>query len=383
MSNTTPLITPPAPPETPPPAPIIAKSGKRFRFFNASGFYGYVPVVEPDVPEMDPFMSWRGARISMDVWQQVLAFFEWSPKDEVQVRLFYNPDTARWAAWAFPQKPNGMTTSEDDSHPDYAVQRAQFRNPWILLGTIHHHCSANAFQSSVDTQNERNQDGVHITVGKIGSGEYDIHGRIILRSTQYEILWNQWFPVPAEARRWPWKLQKTVLDYFLKSPPPPGTPFPEQWKTNCVKPVAAPASTRSWQGGGSSGGSSGDETVVTDLAGQFSKNELAFMEAAAKTCKENGDIIHTRLDYLLNEETAAATARAHTAQESKLLKEVWDAANRLGVGTARVHELVDKWNFQVVIDELESRAAEALIVEANNKRSDALALASQSSDYVG
>lgn len=330
--------------------PIIAHQGKRFKLFQSHGFLGYVPMNEPDIPDKEPFLQWRGPKFTWEMWSQMLAFFEWSyqeHKSEVQVRLYLNSEAGRWAVWAYPQTPNGMTTTERGDSPDYATQRAQFPDPWQLLGTVHHHCSAAAFQSSVDTQNERNQDGVHLTVGKIGSDEYDLHGRVVLRGAQYNIEWSEWFSVPENARTFPAKLQTTVLNYFLRCPPPPGTPFPEIWKTNCVKPVVQTYGMHNHQWSNSH--NTTETSVDTDLRGQFTDPEISFMRAAAafmSTCRMS----HTTVDRMLNE------SRPVSPSEVATVARVYELANKDGIPAARVDELFDKWHFEIVIEELDRMA---------------------------
>ncbi len=369
MSNTTPPpeASPPPPVYTGPP-PRIAHGGKTYEYFGRSGFSGYVPVLAPSLPERKPYMAWVGPKLSWEVWQQVLAFFEWSQnefKSEVQVRLYCNLTSGRWAAWAFPQEPNGMTTKELPDHAGYADQRAQFRDPWILLGTVHHHCTSGAFQSGTDSNNERSQDGVHITVGKIGSSEYDLHGRVILRSEQFDVDWLQWFSAPGEAANYPPKLREQVVLFFLKAPPPKDTPFPETWKTNCVKNSYATvgfqgssqsgsASASSATGRGGSGTQSsgeartGTETPIdTNLEGQFTGSEIEFMRSVVALGKAAGLLSHSRLDQLVND------AKAVDAPDVKLVADVRVEAARLGITRPRTDELIDKWSFDVVIIEID------------------------------
>lgn len=366
MSTT--IITPPAAPVVSGPAPVIAHSGKRYEFFNRNGFRGYVEMAEPAIPALEPFMSWTGPKISWSVWEQVCAFFEWSQKEfksEVQVRLYVNHTTSRWAAWAYPQEPNGMTTKELDDHPDYAGQRAQFGRGWELMGTIHHHCTSGAFQSSTDTANERNQDGVHITVGKIGSSEYDLHGRVILRSNQFAINWSQWFNVPDSAVSYPPKLQIDIMNFFLKNPPSAAVSFPEAWKTNCIKPVATrtvyqghhlgPSHSTSVGSGvsgvsGVAGGGSDPTSVDTDLESQFKPNEVVFMRQVITICDRNSKMTHTRLDYIFNE------MKPETKEDITAVEDVRACGLRLGLDDERMCDLIDKWSFTHVCDELDRLA---------------------------
>lgn len=197
--------------------------------------------------------TWTGGTLNA-IWPEVLAFFRWTydtTKSESQVRLFINTNTKQWKAWAFPQRANtGMTahelTERDEGYDKTIQQRAQFPdNEWYYWGTVHHHCSGSAFQSGTDSANERGQDGLHITVGKIGSALYDIHYRtyidgIELPDVKLTTFWDIGDPissVPAHIRKFlsnNWAHEVAKLQ--MCEPPPPDQAFPEIWKENLITP---------------------------------------------------------------------------------------------------------------------------------------------------
>jgi len=111
------------------------------------------------------------------MWHQVMSFFRWTNKvmdSESQVRLYVNTKLGRWGAWAFPQEARtGMSAREiaTPETPEQAVERfalweSQPSSDWVYFCTVHHHCSASAFQSHTDEENEKGQDGLHITVAE-------------------------------------------------------------------------------------------------------------------------------------------------------------------------------------------------------------------------
>lgn len=204
--------------------------------------------LEHEVKSSKATFDWDGPVIPREVWHPVLAFFKWTydeSKSESQVRLYVNSQTQQWRAWAFPQEANtGMNARELDT-PETATQRAQFSDAegWLYFGTVHHHCSASAFQSGVDEANERNQDGLHITVGHMDKLQYDIDARLYIGG--YKLLaldladfWSVGGIIAALPQSIKDLLPNDSLPKLAKKqmgePPPADTEFPEQWKTNLI-----------------------------------------------------------------------------------------------------------------------------------------------------
>ena len=195
-------------------------------------------------------------KMSRDEWNKMLAFFRWTyneHKSESQVRLFVNIVTREWKIWAFPQKARtGMTATELDTE-DTKLQRAQFRDSdgWVYFGTVHHHCAAGAFQSGTDASNEKDQDGIHITVGNLNSDHYDIHYRMYLGGFEMQMAKpSDFWDVEPEISMLPLRIQfmiKKNLELLVKdqmgTPPPADFPFPDQWKTNVIEEVTQAVTT--------------------------------------------------------------------------------------------------------------------------------------------
>lgn len=143
------------------------------------------------IKETKGTVLYTGPKIPPEVWNEVLSFFKWchtTYKSECQVRLYVSPTQGTWRAWAFPQEAKtGMTARELDNE-DARTQRAELNmNPpdWIYFGTVHHHCSAGAFQSGTDEENEKNQDGLHITVGRMDEKKHDLHARFYRKGLKF------------------------------------------------------------------------------------------------------------------------------------------------------------------------------------------------------
>lgn len=196
--------------------------------------------------------QWTGKKLN-PIWPQILAFFKWTNdefKSESQVRLFVNQRTGEWKAWAFPQKARtGMTAKEltegDEGYEKTKEQRAMFSDTegWYYWGTVHHHCDASAFQSSTDTENERNQDGIHITVGNLSAKHHSVHFRLYiggfrLKGVTELMFWDtmgEMNTVPEKFRSLlPANTEQILARHQMGIPAPPGTEFPKEWRENII-----------------------------------------------------------------------------------------------------------------------------------------------------
>ena len=153
--------------------------------------------IEYEVKTAKGRLDYAGPKFAPEMWHQVLSFFRWTHKEhqsESQVRLYVNHKLGRWGAWAFPQLARtGMSAREvpEPETPEKARERfaswqSEPSDDWLYFGTVHHHCSASAFQSSTDEQNEWNQDGLHLTVGRMDAEQHDLHARLYLDGNCFE-----------------------------------------------------------------------------------------------------------------------------------------------------------------------------------------------------
>lgn len=248
------------PPEPPAPLIIKTKDGKLFRHIDVDGFDGFAEfkVPPPAYPEGTPYIHWTGPKFPLAAWHRILAFFEWSyqeHKSEAQVRLYVNLQTGDAMAWAFPQRCVGMTTEELGSHPDWPENEAMVRG-YDQIGTVHHHCSSGAFQSGTDRNDEKQANGLHITVGHIGTDTYDLHTRVILNGNSQEADLTQWFEMPVELLTLPPLIEcfrDSMFLGLLRMPPPENWPFPEMWRHN-VKNYSTVVRSGNWRDSWTPGG---------------------------------------------------------------------------------------------------------------------------------
>lgn len=190
--------------------------------------------------------DWTGPQIDPVVWHQVLSFFKWGHttySSEQQIRLWVNPVTRHWGAWAFPQESrSGMATKElkiEETPEQVAARFAHWgtvpSSDWIYFATVHHHCSTSAFQSGTDQSDEKGQDGLHITIGHLGRSLYDLHARFYLREECFEPDMSLFWDVGEEAKQ-------IIPDQSLwdrvarmQMSRPVEVPFPDVWKENVLE----------------------------------------------------------------------------------------------------------------------------------------------------
>ena len=157
-------------------------------------------------------IEYTGPKFDPAMWHQVLSFFRWTHKEmssESQVRLYVNIRLGRWGAWAFPQEARtGLSAREITVQETPAQARERFASwqaepsgDWLYFCTVHHHCSAGAFQSSTDEENERNQDGLHLTVGRMDAERHDLHARFYLHGHCFEPDLSLFWPVEPALER--------------------------------------------------------------------------------------------------------------------------------------------------------------------------------------
>lgn len=188
------------------------------------GLYkGLIPVDLPEPKESDMVLHFQGHKMPLDVWRPVSAFMLWSQetyKGEAQCRLFYRESDGAWRAVVAPQYiSHGLSTDEVAVHPDKETAFACQKEGFVQIGTVHHHCTAGAFQSGTDHRDEITQNGLHITLGNLGSAELSVHARVTFRKICYKADLTEWL----------------AFDPKLLQTPYAEEPFPAEWKARLVK----------------------------------------------------------------------------------------------------------------------------------------------------
>ncbi len=197
-------------------------------------------------------IDWKGPKIPLAEWDKVLSFFQWcydTYKSECQVRLYVSPTLQTWKAYAYPQEAKtGMTAHELDNEAKREQHAALGLQPpdWFAFGTVHHHCSANAFQSGTDATNEESQDGLHITIGNMNTKDrYDIHARfyrkgLVIKNDNLDMSWfvdtaTLLAECPEKFRPYLPKDWADKQARRLLTRVPSVIEFPQQWKDNVIE----------------------------------------------------------------------------------------------------------------------------------------------------
>lgn len=303
-----------------------------------------------EIKETKATIEWKGPKLPMDMWNEILSFFQWcynEHKSECQVRLYVSPTLQTWKAYAFPQEAKtGMTARElDNDLKRQQIQELQLIPPdWFAFGTVHHHCSAGAFQSSTDEENEKNVDGLHITIGNMNvdpkKGNYDIHARfyrkgLVIKNERLDLSWfvdtsallaecpEKFRPyLPSD---WAHKQAKRLL-----TTPPAELVFPKIWEDNVIE-IPTPPST--FTGGVSipTGGSysyGGPSQFSGEFEPLHKRAEAAWKEIIYKcvTKEIDPDIVKRDVEDLAMEEFSphiiCMACRHHKVDPDDLMREM-------------------------------------------------------------
>jgi hypothetical protein len=171
------------------------------------------------IDQRPPIPQWNGPKIPWAMWQEMVAWCQVTQKkfgSEALVLLFFNQDTNQWFNWYCPQVTNGMTVKADEEDPEYKLQRKDF--PDLQFGTLHHHCTADAFASGTDKSDEEDREGLHFTIGNIGSKEHSLHYRICIQGKCYKGNIVDVIEPPIEVTQLPEKYQRGLMELMLKDP---------------------------------------------------------------------------------------------------------------------------------------------------------------------
>jgi hypothetical protein len=172
---------------------------------------------EVEIPEQDVTPVWKGAKIPLIMWHNIVKFCKHSYdelKSETLIYLFYD-ETAEepWSWWVPPQTTAGMTVKSDPDHPDYATQRAQY--PDTMFGTVHHHCSTSAFQSGTDEADETQREGLHFTVGNLNKdNDFDVHFRMTIGNNHCEIDAHTYIEMEVDPFKRNTRIPKVTRDHI-------------------------------------------------------------------------------------------------------------------------------------------------------------------------
>lgn len=142
-----------------------------------TALYRAVTRVTREVPGLYPSrerLQMRFPKLPAEPLQEVLAFFaEVNARFEGEaiVMIFYDPKTRRYHFDAPPQRIPGYRDYRGRLRAYLRLDYGSAPRPpgHLRLGTIHSHADLSAYSSSVDCDDERFGDGLHVVYGHFGS----------------------------------------------------------------------------------------------------------------------------------------------------------------------------------------------------------------------
>jgi len=99
-------------------------------------------------------------------------------QSEAILLIFYNEKTHKYKIVSPKQTVSGTSMEYD---------RKIIIKDYTMIGDIHSHGTMSAFHSSVDDQDEKSFDGLHITIGHITSLNFSISGSIVINGNRFVI----------------------------------------------------------------------------------------------------------------------------------------------------------------------------------------------------
>lgn len=192
----------------------------------------------------DPLI-WKGAKLPLQLYFQILAFFHEAyeiHKAEQLIYLYYDVETpgGRWMLWAPPQFCVGMTVKSNHEAPEYKTQRELIPERYVQMGTFHHHCTGSAFASGTDKDDEADRDGLHVTIGGLGqktqtAKPLTIDARVTFRGETRKTDILRWIELPEWLSELPPAMAQQVITGLLTYPLPMNHEFPKEWLDNVKK----------------------------------------------------------------------------------------------------------------------------------------------------
>jgi len=132
--------------------------------------------------DIAPYAKFDIPEIPCELFANVVSFMKAVYKElrsESMVLIFFNPDTEHYVMYPPKQEVTGGGIKYER---DYVLEG--YNN----VGTIHSHAGMSAFHSGTDVEDEKDTDGIHITVGKCNEDNYfDCTASLAFNGTRFPI----------------------------------------------------------------------------------------------------------------------------------------------------------------------------------------------------
>jgi len=178
----------------------------------------YVDYVLCEADEGEAVPRWNGPKIPFDTFREMTAWCEETQRrleSETMVLLFLDENN-QWKHWYCPQETSGMSVKSDDESELYIEERKNY--PDRQLGTLHHHCNTGAFQSPTDSNDEDDRDGLHFTIGDLGTKKYSLHARFCVNGESHECNTADVVEPPEWMENIPKNIRPGIMEKLLTAP---------------------------------------------------------------------------------------------------------------------------------------------------------------------
>lgn len=124
---------------------------------------------------------WTAPPVPAEVCASIVSFFRHifeKQRTEAEVLLLIHKETMEWKVWI-------PTQEVSYSGVKSVYEPADIPKGYVLVGTMHSHCDFGAFHSGTDTNDAREFDGLHITIGKIMEDKPEIAAMVMMNKVQF------------------------------------------------------------------------------------------------------------------------------------------------------------------------------------------------------
>ena len=174
-------------------------------------------------------------KMPLHVWRQALSFlvdvFD-HVKIEAQVLFYYNKEEEDFTLFVPHQYGSGASTNTFECTENTETFEILAADGYDYVGSVHSHCTMSAFQSGTDKDDEfGNNDGFHITIGKMNDDVMDIHCRSVIT-----ILGDPDAGTKGERLQVPFFLEEFIegLPDFDKMGNPPPSRIRKEWTKHII-----------------------------------------------------------------------------------------------------------------------------------------------------
>lgn len=133
------------------------------------------------LPKIPPLVLARAWAFFARVWDAYHA--------ESEVMLLYCQDTKEYDLWCPQQEVSGASVHYDMGQQLQSMKET-LRNRgqnWQWVGTIHSHCNFSAYHSGTDIDDEKDSDGIHITIGHVDRKACSMAASAVIGKQRWEL----------------------------------------------------------------------------------------------------------------------------------------------------------------------------------------------------